>query len=410
MANTLLTPTWIIKESSRSWVNSLKGVANFNRSYDDSFVQGGAKVGNLVKVRKPVQFEVRTGQAFDEQNIVDQSVDLSLNNQKGVDLGFSSAEGTTDIDMFRERCVQPAAERLANECDKDGLASVYLDVFQRRGTIGATTGASLTYLQLNADLTDSGTPDVGRVAVLDTLAEVTLVNADRTMQHPGPAVSENWRKGQFAAMQLGVDSWYHDQNIPRHTTGVCAGASTPLVNGASQTGSSIATDGWGSGVCSLVEGDVVTFAGCFQVNPISKVSTGRLQKFVLTADVSDTAGAATLSVSPSIITSGTLQNVSASPANNAVLTYWDMTAGGTQTAVVSPQSLLFHPDAFAMGMADLIEPNGGAKSSFVRSKELGISIRYVQQFDIRTDKNLNRLDILYGFATIEALFAGRMVG
>ena len=410
MANTTATPTWVVKESAAYFVNSLKGVSNFRRDYDDQYVQSGAKVGNLVKIRLPQQWTVRSGQGFDQQNILDQTIELPLNRQRGVDFGFSSQEATTELDMVRQRYVQPAVETLANEVDKDAMEIVYKDVYNFRGTPGTTTNASLTWLQLSSDLTDGSTPDTGRVAVLDPLAEVTLVNADRTMQHPGPAVSENWRKGQFAAYQLGVDHWYHDQNIPRHTTGACSGASTPLVNGASQTGSSIATDGWGSGTCSLKEGDIVQFGGVYQVNPISKVSTGRLMKFVLTADVSDTAGAATLSIAPSIITSGALQNVSNAPADNAVVTYLAMTAGGTQATVVSPQSLLFHPDAFAFVMADMARPQGGADSAFYQSKQMGISMRYVQQFDIKTDQNLKRLDILYGAATVQARLAGRMFG
>jgi hypothetical protein len=410
MANTTATPTWVVKESARYFVNSLKGVANFRRTYDDQYIQAGAKVGNLVKIRLPQQWTVRSGQGFDQQNILDQTVELPLNRQRGIDFGFSSQEATTELDMVRERYVQPAAETLANQADSDAMEIVYKDVYNFRGLPGTTTSASLTWLQLNSDLTDGATPDTGRVAVLDPLAEVTLVNADRTMQHPGPAVSENWRRGQFAAMQLGVDSWFHDQNVPKHTTGACTGASTPLINGASQTGSSIVTDGWGSGTSSLKEGDIVQFAGVYQVNPVSKISTGRLMKFTLTADISDTAGAITMSISPSIVTSGQLQNVTSAPADNAVVTYWAMAAGGTQAAVVSPQSLLFHPDAFAFVMADMARPQGGADAAFVQSKQMGISIRYVEQFQILSDQNLKRLDILYGAATIQARLAGRMVG
>jgi len=70
------------------------------------------------------------------------------------------------------------------------------------------------------------------------------------------------------------------------------------------------------------------------------------------------------------------------PADNAVITYWQMAAGGTLATTNSPQSLVYHPDAFAFVMADLIKPNGGATSTTVRSKSLGISIRMVEQYQI----------------------------
>jgi hypothetical protein len=145
------------------------------------------------------------------------------------------------------------------------------------------------------------------------------------------------------------------------------------------------------------------------VNPLSKESTGQLAQFVLTADVSDTTGDLTMSISPSIITSGALQNVTAAPANNAVITYWKMTAGGSQAATVSPQNLVFHPDAFASVMADLTMPNGGARGTRVNSKMINVAMRFVEQFQITTDQNLNRLDILFGSAAIQPRLACRVV-
>lgn len=409
MANTIATPTWVTFEVARYFVNSLKGVANFNRSYSDEYVQAGAKVGDTVKVRLPQQWEASSGQALVIQNILDQTVNLILNAQRHVGFGWSSAQATTDLDNIRERYVQPAAETLANAMDKTSLDNVYRDVYNFRGTIGTTQTTSLAYLQLSADLTDFATPEDGRVAVLHPLGMATLASSTAALFNPPPKMSENWTRGQFAADQLGIAKWFQDQNIPRHTTGTTTTA-TPLVNGASQTGSSIVTDGWGSGNTSLKKGDIVTLGGVYAVNPLSKVSTGQLQKFTLTADVSDSGGAVTLSISPSIILTGALQTVTASPADNAVVSYWNMVAGGSQSAAVSPQSLMFHPDAFASVMADLVMPNGGARATRVQSKQLAVSMRYVEQFEITSDQNLNRLDILFGAATIQARLAGRMVG
>jgi hypothetical protein len=229
------------------------------------------------------------------------------------------------------------------------------------------------------------------------------------MFHPGGKLTENWERGQFAAEQLGISKWFTDQNTPRFTSGACVANSTPLINGAGQTGSTINTDGWGL-LTSLVTGDVVTFAGVYGVNPLSKASTGRLQQFVLTADITDTAGAIAMTISPPIVTSGPLQNVTNSPADNAVITYWNLVAGATVAATVGPQNLVFHPEAFASGMADLVMPNGGARGTRVQSKQLAVSMRYVEQFQITSDQNLNRLDILFGSAAVQERLACRVTG
>lgn len=80
-----------------------------------------------------------------------------------------------------------------------------------------------------------------------------------------------------------------------------AGGGTPLVNGASQTGSSIITDGWPNSTLVLKAGDVVQFAGVTLV-------------YDVTADVtSDGSGNATIPISPNIFSGG-------SPAENAAVT------------------------------------------------------------------------------------------
>jgi len=408
MANTIVNTEWVTFEVAKYFVNSLRGVAQFDRQYSDEYVQNGAKVGDTVRVRLPQQFEASEGDALVEQNLLDRTVNVILNRRRHVGFGWSSAQATTDIDDIKARYVQPAAETLANVYDRVSLADVYKSVYNAIGTLGTTPNAALTYLQARVKILDFAGPDEGLVAVLDPLANATIANSTSALFHPGGKVSENWTKGQFANEQLGIAKWFTDQNIPRFTSGACAAASTPLVNGAGQTGSSIITDGWGA-ASAPVKGDIVTFAAVYAVNPISKESTGRLHQFVLTA--TPTPGTdITLRISPSIITSGSLQNVTAAPAENATVTFWSMAAGGTQAATVSPQNLVFHPQAFASVMADLVMPNGGAKGTRVSSKMINISMRYVEQFSITTDRNLNRLDILFGSAPIQERMSCRVVG
>ena len=131
------------------------------------------------------------------------------------------------------------------------------------------------------------------------------------------------------------------------------------------------------------------------------------------ATTCEAAGArATLPIIPSVIRAGQTEAVDASPANNAVSTVLGTTAaaGGTLATTTSPQSFVYHPDAFAFVMADLMKPGAGAESTTVRSKSLGFSIRMVEQYQIGTDQNPSRLDIQIGAATIQARLASRVWG
>ena len=134
MANTLATPTWVTKEVARGFLNSIKFVSNLNRTYDDQYVQAGAKVGNTVNARLPQRFTVTDGQAMQLQNLFDQTVPISLTNQKNVAFGYSSAQATTELDDIRSRYVAPGANSLANAADILAYQAVYRDVWNAVGT------------------------------------------------------------------------------------------------------------------------------------------------------------------------------------------------------------------------------------------------------------------------------------
>lgn len=410
MANTLATPLWTLKETARGFINDLTFLANVNRSYSDEYIQAGAKVGNTVNVRLPNRFTVTDGQALQVQPLFDSTVPLTLTNQKNVATSYSSAQATTELDSIRQRYTQPGAEAMANAAEVLAFQAVYRDIYNAVGTLGTTPTATLTYLQAGTKLTDTSTPLRGRVAVLDPLAMQTIANTSTALFNPSAVIGENYENGMFGRRQLGIDKWLQDPVRPVHTSGTFT-ASTPLTNGAGQTGSTLNTDGWASGASTLKKGDIFTIAGVNSVNLLAYSSTGRLQQFVVTADTSDASGAmATLPISPSIITSGALQTVDASPADNAVMLVWSATSGGALATTTSPQSFVYHPDAFAFVMVDMKKPGAGATSETVRSKELGFSLRYVEQYQIGTDQNPNRLDMLIGAATIQARLACRVVG
>jgi P22 coat protein - gene protein 5 len=407
--NTIANSQWTTKETARYYVNDLTFLANVNRTYDDEYEQAGAKVGNTVNARLPQRFTVTDGQALQLQAILDQTVPITLTNQKNVAFGYSSQQATTELDMIRSRYCQPGAEALANASEVLAFQAYYRDIYSAVGSIGTTPAATLTYLQAGTKLTDLATPLKGRVACLDPLAMQTIANTSSTLFNPTATISENYENGMFGRNQLGIEKWLQDPARATHTTGSFI-ASTPVVSGAGQTGSTLATSGWGAGA-TLKKGDDFTIAGVNSVNPLAYNSNGRQQQFTVTADVTESGGLITIPIAPSIITSGQLQTVDVSPASGAAITVWNANpAGGTLTATQSPQSVVYHPDAFAFVMADLIKPGAGAEATVVHSKALNFAIRMVEQYQIGTDQMPTRLDILIGAATVQARLACRVVG
>lgn len=190
--------------------------------------------------------------------------------------------------------------------------------------------------------------------------------------------------------------FYENTLLANQATGTAASATTYTVNGASQVGSGVVV---ATGATTFKKGDVITFAGCNRVHPETKADTGVLQQFVVTADYA--GGAGTIAVSPAIVTSGGAQNVSASPTNGGAVTK----VGGA-SAIYKP-SMVFHKEAFAFATADLLMPQGVHFAA--REVMDGVSMRIVQQYDINNDKFPCRLDVLYGYKTLRAQLAARIL-
>ena len=336
----------ITRESLRILKNEISFVKGVNRQYDGKFAQEGAKIGSVINIRKPVRYEVSDGQALVLQNQTDQSVALTLDSQKHVGFQFSSKEMSLNIEDFSKRYLKPAVVALANKLDFDGLDR-YKAVYNSTGTPGTTPNTFAHLTDAGTKLSNMATPvDDNRCAVFNPAAHGALSDALKGLFHSTNEIAEQYRKGL-----MGIAAGFMnklDQNVKQHTVGAYAG--TPLVNGASQTGSSLVTDGWTSGSSTLNEGDVFTIADVYAVNPQNRQSTGQLQDFVVTATISDTTGDKTIAISPAITTSGAYQTVDSSPANNAAITV----KGTASTAY--PQNLAYHKDAFVLGCADLYLP------------------------------------------------------
>ena len=402
MSNSLLTPTAVTREALRILHQKLNFVGNVNRQYDDSFAQSGAKIGDSLKIRLPNEYTVRTGKTIQAQDTSESSVTLQVATQKGVDVNFSSAELTTDLDDFSSRILEPAMSVLAANIESDAL-SMYKDVYNEVSDVGASASVDLV-LQTQKKLNDFLAPMDGRTLLLSTTSNADLVSSTSSLYNDRTKVGQQYRKGMIVNDFFGFDKVYQNTLMPTHTTGSEAGADTGAdVDGANQTGASVTVDGTVTG--TFKEGDIISFAGCYDVHPETKATRAKLKQFVVTSDVSTSYSS--IPISPSIVTSGAKQNVSASPTDGGIVykqEYDDSTAiSGSADYEIN---LGFHRDAFAFATADLVMPKGvdfGAREVMD-----GVSMRIVRQYDINNDNLPCRIDVLYGYKTIRPQLACRL--
>lgn len=383
---------------------NLAFVKRVSREYDDQFAKEGAKIGDTLRVRKPPKYTVRTGRVMSGQNAVETYVSLPVNNQKGVDLNFTSAEFTLSIDNFSDRFLRPGMAVLASTVDYDAL-SMTLQAYNSVGTAGTTPASFQVWADAGAMLDNFLAPrDGNRTAILNPAAMARTVDGLKGLFQAGDAIADQYRSG---VMSRALDfAWAIDQNVRNLTTGTHSG--TVSVTGTTATGATTLAIDWTGGTPgdTFTLGEVFTIGSVFAVNDETKQTLTSLKQFVVAENTTGASSQAlTMKIAPTIYgpTSLGLQNVSALPADNAAVTWY-----GTTSATVYPQNLAFHRDAFTFATADLKMPRNQEMAA--RKVMDGISMRIWEGADIVNDAFPVRSDVLYGYTATYPELACRVWG
>lgn len=402
MPNNLITSSMITNETLRILHNRSAFLKNIDRQYDDQFAKKGAKAGATINIRKPVQFTVRSGAVVNLQDVNEQTTPLTIQPEFGIDWTFSDYDLSLSIDEFSKRYLMPAGNRLASELDFRIASTIKNQVWNFSGTPGTTPSTAQAWLDSATVLDNNTAPRDGeRFAALTPNANGKLVGGMAGLFHATDRNTQQVKSGMMDS-NLGFD-FGMSQNLPTHTVGPLGGS--PAVNGANQglinagstdnpasSTTSLITNGWTAAAAQrLAAGDVITIAGVFAVNPETRQSTGALQQFVVTANVSsDGAGNATIPISPAIIAGGSYQNVTARPANAAAIT---VVTGAANTGY--QQNFIWHRSAITLATVDMELPNGTDMAA--RSVYEGVSLRFIRDYDVTNNRRICRFDILAGF-------------
>lgn len=376
--------------------NALVLLKDVNRDDQYLFAKEGMKAGQTVSLRRPARYKGRVGEKYSPESYVETSVPVTIRPLQGMDIDIGSTEWILNLDRdIMDRVLSPAMAQLANNVERDCLQIAYQNIYNYVGTPGVVPSAVVTYSSANALLTNEGTPDDEQRSLLITPdMNVSVVDSLKGLFNPTPDVSQQNRRGRmFKAVNF---DWFETANLWVHTVGLLGG--TPIVTAANQSGNLINTSGWTASTQVLNKGDVVQFALCNAVNPMTRSTTGKLRNFVVANDVfSDGAGLAAIPIGfPGLIPAGQFQNVTNSPAASAVVTIFGSATAyaGVQTA----QGMAWHPDAFTFACIKQPVPGGVDEAWSATDKETGIQLRFVRGFNGDTNTYYNRFDVLYAFA------------
>lgn len=457
MTNTLLTISYITNEGLVVLENELVFADGVDKQYAAEFGVNGAKIGQVCNVRRPPRYIGTFGPALNVEDTNETFIPVPLNYQFHVDVQFTTADLLLSMDLFRTRVLQPMMATVSNRVDSDGLYFAYQQTAQTVGAFGTPASQYLTFALANAQLINEAVPAGPRRMVLDALTQAYAADGVKGLFNPQISVAEFFRKGMINRQTAGFD-WFTDQNVVAFATG--AGGGTPTLAATTHTGiistgwaqeGFIETTGWTAAAAARVKvGDILQIAGVFPVNPQNRsryqngAANGGLKQFVVlppggytqnpvgtatpglsfaaatltsgtfdasTGVYSSTAGGAlSIRIGEVLITGGQFQNCTAPSSTTAAIYVNGQAASTFINGTVSPQSIAYHKNAFAVAFADLPLPRGVQDAARASDPDIGMSMRMVTQYTINNDAMPTRCDILYGWAGLYRNLAVRVAG
>lgn len=404
MANTELIASIVAAEGLEVLSNELVFTNKLDRTYEKDFdlEVEDHRIGPTINIPLPIRTSVRSGWALQTQNATETSIPLTINLIRGDDLAFPEADmalliqdPNKNLEAFSKRFIKPRITRVANEIDKINLSTAYVLIANQVGTAGTIPQTFGVIGDAMQKLDENLAPQNERIVLMNPAMRNKLAD-DLKGTYVEKVSGKALLRGFIS--ELADMEFYMTQLVPVQTVGAQGG--TPTVSStAGQTGSSITTTGWTHNITGVLKaGDVITFAGCYDVNYVTGTASTSLKQFVVTADAnSDNSGNATISISTGIggytgiITSGPTQNCSASPTALGAITV----TGSASTGYA--QNIAFTPDAFTVAFAKLTNPKRQGVDSATATYD-GFSMRYMRGYDIVNAQQLDRIDAYWGIA------------
>ncbi len=412
------------------------------RQYDKSFGEEGAKIGDTLRIRIPPRFTTTSGPAPTLQNFVQTQVPVAAQSQYNVGLEFTTKDLSLSFDSFKEQFIEPTMAQLATSIDTLGFNALVSNTITSGtyagnysgftnlvtpGNVSATTGPASwtgaavgqtalsatnpaqsimsTFFGAQARLTNQAAPQDKRWAVLSPNATAASLAAQVGLFNPNIDIGDQFKEGMLG-MQAGA-IWHTSPNVPNFTSGNWAGG-TPVVATTSVDGANtLAVSGFTSGA-TILAGDQFVIAGVYEVNPLTRASTGALQVFTVIANgVNNGSGGFTLSIAPTINspTSPQYQTVNSLPTSGETITM--MGTANTSTAV----NVMYQEQALCLVTAPLADvSDAGAMCVRVEDPEDGFSMRFVKQYQALIDQVVPRIDVLVGWAVTRPSLGVRIQG
>ncbi len=400
MGNLINTVDWLAMESLRTLVNKLQIASRFNtdenKNYDQKF-----PVGETIRIKLPQRWTVKDGIGYQPQPVARKFTTATMNRFKQIGFDWDSIESALKLERTKEEIFREyfktSMEQMAQEIDSTAAQFLYQNTNHITGILGQNPTSLDPFQAARQKLVENAGMTGEIVYCIAPAVNRSLATGLASYLNPSDQISKLFKDGYLGHGAGGP--WYESMSLYSHTAGTWAGAVT--VNGANQSGSSMSvTDTSGD---TFNVGDVFTIAGVYEVNPMTRRTTGSLKQFTISQALT-AGGTDTIVFQPALIGPDSpgnpdqYQNVDSLPASGAALTLFPGTPSPNGKS--GTQNFCFTRDAAAIVAVELEMPKAVEFSSQKRDPETGIAVRITRTWDAISSRVINRVDVLYGFGLL----------
>lgn len=408
-ANTFLNTSWVSMEILRLLLNKLVCTEYFNNSYQKEFQQEFAP-GSSVSIKFPQRMTTTDSMGYAPQAINRLATSLPLDQWIQCAFEWDDYEAAVKLERseeeLRENYLEPAAAAIAQDIDSRAANHARINSSNLVGVLGTDATTVQQYYQARQALMEEACPPGKRAMLVSSSMMATLGTNITSIFHPADEITKSWKEGAIGRL-AGFD-WFESNSLYSHTSGVWQTLASVTVNGANQSGTSLAINCTAGDTFKAGDKFSIGTSGTqvSRVNPMTRRVAGKkaARTFTITKDMTGLGSgnaADVLSILPAIYGPGSqYQNVDQLPGDTAVLTLWpgsSVTAGAAKTGTVG---LALSKFAFAIVGGKLYVPTAVEKSGAAQDPQTGISVRKVKAWDAFRSMQINRMDSLCGFGNL----------
>lgn len=343
MANTFITPDDVVRDAAIILADNLSAANLVQRNIEDKFAE---KVGKTVKVKTIPDLGAANefSGSTSATNITETNREITLEKHFYQRVTLTDDERTFELDDFVRVVAAPCALSLAESVDSY-MIDMMSEVFARNlvGTAGSSPTTVAHILAGRKKIMDNRGTYRNVAGIIDTTAEQALLQVTQFISADyGPERPMALREGALG--RLHGATWFTSQNADAHARGDVAG--TVLVNGASQTGATLAVDGFTASSGTVNRGTRFTIA--------SVAGT-----YTVAADATIASNAATLTL---------VETLASSPADNAAITFEAANKANLLYNTQAVYGAVVAPAPFRDGSSAIASMNGlSVRASFFKS-------------------------------------------